>query len=313
MGNNKPNTEPTPMRVYEPARTPVPVRRYDALTLEDPVQDREVTVSAQVPEGPGPYPVIIFSHGSLCDTAAYESLTGCWAERGYIVLSPAHLDALTPDAAGPPPDLRMLLSSRVRDLSFIADSLDEIARLTDTEACIEDKTRLAAAGHSFGALTALIKTGVALRPDEYIYAGSPADDRFRVAVSISGVGPLPPLAEDAFTHLHIPMLVTGGTLDEGNVGAGPVFPWEWRMSAYALSPAGNKYSLALQDADHYFGGLLARHDRGGDADPVGLGIVAGISTAFLDAHLREQTDARDWLSNADISGLTDGRAAWEHK
>jgi dienelactone hydrolase len=265
-----------------------------------------------VPAGTGPYPVIVFSHGSLCSFALYDRITAYWAAQGYIVIMPQHLDALENPPPDWPPDLRKLLSSRIRDLSFVLDALPELAACAGDPDLFDDR-HVAAAGHSFGALTALIKAGLALKPGEYVFAGSAADARFKAGISISGVGPLPPLADDAFAHLNTPVLVTGGTRDEGNIGAGPVFPWEWRMSAYTLAKPGDKYSLVLNDADHYLGGLIARTDRGGEADPDGVAIVAAVTTAFLDASIKKLQPAADWLATADVPHLTGGRATLKHK
>jgi len=276
------------------------------------MQQREVSLRVHWPEGPGPHPLIVFSHGSLCSAVAYDPLTRYWAARGYVVIVPLHLDALESPPAEGPPDLGKLLSSRIRDMSFVLDALADIEAAASGSGTI-DTQRIAAAGHSFGALTALIKTGLDLRPGEYQFNDATADARFCASLSMSGVGPLPPLADNAFAHVQGPMLVTGGTLDEGNVGAGPVFPWEWRMSAYSLASDGDKYSLVLDNADHYFGGLIARNDRGGAEDHEGVAIMAAVTTTFMDAYVRNEQAALSWLQEADLNALTDGRADLEHK
>jgi hypothetical protein len=197
-------------------------------------------------------------------------------------------------------------------MSFALDALPEIESAAGKVGSI-DTQRILAAGHSFGALTALIKTGLDLKAGQYQFAGSTADQRFCASINMSGVGPLPPLADNAFAHVAGPLLVTGGTLDEGNVGAGPIFPWEWRMSAYTHGSTGDKYSLVLDNADHYFGGLIARNDRGGDADHEGIAILAAVTAAFMDAYVLNQSAARNWLQTADLNSLTNSRATLEHK
>jgi hypothetical protein len=223
------------------------------------------------------------------------------------VIVPWHLDATEQPPSGEPPDLGKLLSSRIRDMSCVLDALPEIAAALDAPG-VFDLNKVAAAGHSFGALTALIKVGLKLQTGQYQFDEPSADKRFKAALNLSGVGPLPLMTEDAFGSLTGPLLSTGGTRDEGNIGAGPVFPWEWRMSAFSLAPAGNKYSLVLDNGDHYLGGLIARHDRGGDADPEGLAILQAVTHAFLDAFLKGSKTGRDWLATADLSAVTGGRA-----
>ena len=137
--------------------------------------------------------------------------------------------------------------------------------------------------------------------------------RFRAAVVMSGVGPMPQMAEGAFAGLTRPLLASGGTLDEGNVGSGETFPWEWRMSPFSLAPPGDKYALVLDHADHYLGGLICRAERGGEDDPGGLAIVRAVQAAFLDAYLKDDAAARRFLATADVAALTAGRARLERK
>jgi hypothetical protein len=69
----------------------------------------------------------------------------------------------------------------------------------------------------------------------------------------------------------------------------------------------------LEDSDHFFGGLMCRDDRGGKPDPEGLGIVLSTQTAFLDAYLKGDRQARRYLERADFTALTQGRATVSRK
>ena len=139
---------------------------------------------------------------------------------------------------------------------------------------------------------------------------------------MSGVGQMPQMPgmknqptmpNDAFAGLTGPLISNGGTLDEGNVGTGEIFPWQWRMSPYTESPPGDKYYLALTDADHYLGGLICREERGGPDDPEAVRIVRAAQTAFLDAYVKGDNAAREWLREANYAELTGGRAMFEYK
>jgi len=297
---------------FYPAAAAASAVRTLTLALTDPQQQREVSLRVHIPDADGPHPVVVFSHGALCSPAAYDRITTHWASRGYAVIVVGHMDAPeNPPPAGPP-DLQKLLSSRIRDLSFALDAVAQIEAAAGA-ANLFDLQRVGAAGHSFGAVGALVKVGLLLKSGEYLLVGSPADARFSAAISLSGVGPLPPMADDAFATLTGPLLATGGSLDEGNVGAGPVFPWEWRLSPYTLAPEGDKFSLALRDGDHYLGGLIANEKLGGEADTLGLAAVAAVTTAFLDAYLRGDDAAAAWLRDTDLAGLTEGRAQFDRK
>ncbi|NOR19771.1 MAG: hypothetical protein GQ538_06745 [Xanthomonadales bacterium] len=148
------------------------------------------------------------------------------------------------------------------------------------------------------------------------------DTRFSAAIVMSGVGQVPPMAnlpqvaymtDDAFSGLTGPLLASGGTQDAGNVGTGVVYPWEWRMSSYMLAPAGDKYSLVLQESDHYLGGLICRDNRGGPDDPQAVSTVRSAQTAFLDAYLKGDKRALRWLQSADFAAVSGGRAELTYK
>jgi hypothetical protein len=176
-----------------------------------------------------------------------------------------------------------------------------------------DTDRLAAAGHSFGTVMAMAKAGLWVHAPDGSDRQYPAE-RIRGAVIMSGVGQMDDMmAPDAFRDLTLPLIATGGTLDLGNVGRPPVLPWEWRMSPYTLAPPGNKYSVVLENGDHYLGGLICRSDRGGEDDPEGVAIDAALTLAFLDAYLKTDARAARFLATANIPALTSGRARFERK
>jgi predicted dienelactone hydrolase len=277
--------------------------------FHDPRQRRDIRMRVAAPADAGSYPVVVFSHGAFCDPQNYARVTDHWASHGYVVIAPHH-----PDSPGNRERLRadqasMLMESRIQDLTVVMDTLPQ---LSAQGAASPDTARAAIAGHSFGAMLAMIKVGLLLR-DTGGVAVSRADPRFRAAVVISGVGPMPQMAENAFDGLTGPLLASGGTRDEGNVGTGEIFPWQWRMAPYDLAPAGDKYSLVLENADHYLGGLICRGDRGGADDFEGVQILAALSLAFLDAYVRDDPAARGFLDRVDVAALTAGRARFERK
>jgi len=281
----------------------------ESTTLHDTVQDRDVMLRVLYPDGAGDFPLVVFSPGMFCFPQMYDQVTSHWASHGYIVVVVNHLDS--PNLGKiKPEDLSKLLSSRIRDMSFVLDALDDIEAGIDLKV---DRQRIAVAGHSFGGMISMIKSGLYLKADAYIYAGETADDRFTAAVVMSGVGQMKQMEGNAFDRLTGPLMATGGTLDTGKVGDGVEHSWEWRMSGFTRSPPGGKYSVALKNADHYLGGLICRDNRGGEADPEGVAIDRAMTTAFLDAYLKEDEQAKAFLKTADIAALTDGRAMYSQK
>lgn len=296
---------------------PYAVRAVDPVIVHDAVQNRDVSLRVTYPIGDGPFPIIVFSHGAFCYPQLYAQITDHWVSHGYIVILPNHLDSpnngkLSPDV------LQSLMSSRIRDMSFVLDALDPIeAQVGDMQGKI-DRDRMAVAGHSFGGMIAMIKSGLTLEDAADGIEGDYSDDRFDAAVVLSGVGPAvmadgTVLAESAFGGLTGPLFASGGTMDEGNVGTGETFPWQWRMSGYLLAPPGDKYYLVLKDADHYLGGLLCRENRGGEPDPKAVEIVRMANTAFLNAYLKGDAAAKRFLHDTDFTALNSGRAQFEYK
>lgn len=295
--------------LYKIESGPYSTKVVESTALHDAVQDREVKLRVIYPDAVGTFPLVVFSPGMFCFPQMYDRVTGHWASHGYIVVIPNHLDS--PNLGKIKPEhLSILLSSRIRDMSFVLDALDDIEAVLDLQV---DPRRIAVAGHSFGGMITMIKSGLYLKANAYVYSGEPADDRFTAAVVMSGVGQMKQMKENSFDGLTGPLIATGGTLDLGRVGDGVDHPWEWRMSGFTMSPPGDKYSVALKDADHYLGGLICRDNRGGEADPQGVAIDRAMTTAFLDAYIKDDELARAFLKTADIAALTDGRAMYSYK
>jgi predicted dienelactone hydrolase len=229
-----------------------------------------------------------------------------------VVVLPDHLDS--PNIQPPVPRDRMgdQTSTRIADLDRILANLDEIADLAGIPGQL-DTGRVAVAGHSYGTVIAMAKAGLWMRTPEggrrqYV------DPRIRGAVIMSGVGQMDEMmAPDAFSGLTLPLIATGGTQDLGNTGGPVIHPWEWRMSPYTLAPPGDKYSVVLENGDHYLGGVICRADRGGEDDPDGAAIDADLTLAFLDAYVKEDARAMRFLATADVPALTAGRARFTRK
>ncbi len=298
--------------LYKIEPGPYDVRIVDELTLNDAVQGRDVTLRVLYPDGAGPFPLVVYSTGAFCWPQMYDRVTTHWVSHGYVVITPNHLDS--PNNAELRPDqLVDLLPSRLRDVSFVVDELDEISEKANIAGKI-DAERIAIGGHSFGAVISMMKTGLYLK-DEYKGSwGEPYDARFQAAVLMSAPGPgMEQMTENAYDGLRKPLIATGGTNDVGRVDPGEYARAEWRTVAYQLAPPGDKYSVIVQDADHYLGGLICNPERGGEPDPEAVAIVRAMTTAFLDAYIKDDAAALEFLNSADVSERTDGRALYQYR
>ena len=117
----------------------------------------------------GEFPLIVFSHGVTADGPRYEGRLKQWARAGYVVAAPTF-----PLSSGRGGLIRDYVNQPA-DVSFV---LDELLSLQDDEPLAGhiDPERLAAAGHSLGAITTI---GVGL-------TSCCSDPRLDAIVSLSG-------------------------------------------------------------------------------------------------------------------------------
>lgn len=306
-------------QLYKYARGPHEVRIVEELTMPDQVQEREIPLRLLFPVDDGPFPLVVFSSGAFCYPQMYDLITSHWASHGYVVILPNHIDSPNNEPPTPPSQFALMFPSRLRDISYVVDDIEAI-RLRAGMGSKVDVSSLAVAGHSFGATIAMVKTGLSLKPELTDSWASIHDDRFEAAVLMSAPGPGtgPPgmevLAENAYETIGRPLIATGGTKDVGRVKPPEgVSPGEWRTLAFTLAPPGDKYSVITEGTDHYSGGLICNPDRGGDPDPESVAIVAAVTTAFLDAYIKDDGAALEFLESADVEALTAGKAKAKRK
>jgi predicted dienelactone hydrolase len=130
------------------------------------------------PPAPGPFPLIVFSHGRTGMRFAYSLLCEALAARGAIVVSADHPgDGLTDWLLGSHVDDRTNEINRVGDAHALLAELQPGGTVLPAE-LIEaiDHDRVALAGHSYGAYTALATSAGA--------RGVPAHDRVRAVVGL---------------------------------------------------------------------------------------------------------------------------------
>ncbi|MDE0680539.1 MAG: hypothetical protein OXI11_10060 [Gammaproteobacteria bacterium] len=304
---------------YKTAPGPHAIEVIDNHVLPTGEGQRRLRARIVFPEGDGMFPLVVFSHGFACYREHYSGLTDHWASHGYVVVQPEHPDCPTSEQRLDAATARNLHYVRISDVGRVLDALfapgENVPGLTGKI----DYSRRVMAGHSFGAMVTQIIWGLPLKDPESSEAVSYALD-FDAAIVMSGPGPMPQMADSPFAQLPGPMLVTGGTRDTRNAGDGVIQPWEWRMLSYETSPPGRKYSVVLEDGDHYLGGAICREDRGGPEnrggapDAQGVIILAGVTTAFLDAWLNSDETARRFLEEFDKhAGVTGGRARFAQR
>ena len=102
-----------------------------------------------------------------------------------------------------------------------------------------------------------------------------------------------------------------GTHDKGLIGGATP---ETRQAVYPALPAGDKYELVLNDAEH-----TAFNERGlpGDTKPRNPNhhrAIKAISTAFWDTYLREDKQAKAWLTtDEEVRSVLQTKDRWQTK
>ena len=286
-------------------RGPYAVQAIDVIEL--PREGAPLDVSVFYPDADGQFPLILFSHGNFSSRDQYNSLIHHWVSHGYTVIAPDHLDS-GGTAAGIWAMTRHgkdgVLIQRPEDLTFILDEIEQFQMLAPEFFGRVDQANIAAAGHSFGAFSAQMLGGsTAVHPKSGAVIAHD-DARIKAIVAISPPGPMFDMITETSWHgLRLPQIVTTGTWD---VEARFWPEWQLHAMSYWNAPMGENYLLVTEGADHYFGNLICRLDRGADSQHDALNMALSTTTAFLDAYVKGETEAYEYLNGMKMTDVTDG-------
>lgn len=216
--------------------------------------NRRIPVTIVTPDKGKVKGIILFSHGAFSAPGKYAELTGPWAKSGYAIVAPLHADSS--DWTGVKPAMKDQTAWRIADMQAAIANLAHFAKEAQFKA---DKARLIAAGHSFGAL-------IAMMLDE---------PRIISVMAFSPPGPLPGLNIPVVSR---PMLTITGTADTN-----PQIAPDWRVHLTAHQQAtGRKWAYVGADADHYFGGIYGRPELPGPKQSAPFDEALALSIRFLD-------------------------------
>ncbi|WP_430780967.1 alpha/beta hydrolase family protein [Actinoplanes sp. G11-F43] len=151
--------------------------------------DRALPTKVWLPAGSGPFPLIYFSHGLTSQPDDYAELLSAWATAGFVVAGPRY-----PNTWYEAPQFNADdVVNQPADAQFV------ITELLTALAGTVDPQRIAAAGHSAGAITTV-----------GLFSGS-RDERLKAGLLIAG-RQMPQPAP--FTGPAAPLLFVQGKLDE---------------------------------------------------------------------------------------------------
>jgi predicted dienelactone hydrolase len=255
-------------------------------------------------ELPGPFPLVVFSHGMGGYTDAFEHLSEHLASHGYVVVHPAHTDSvrLRREAGESAESLRRTftregtsvvdLRSRVEDCEWILANLDGIEAELG-HAGLVDRELAAMAGHSAGAMTTQALAGLRFQMGRFGRERTLGDGSlFDAYIVISGQGTTRrSLTEASWAGFGKPTLVFAGSEDVSRVSDETP---ESRRHPYEFAPAGGKYLVFIEGATHsaYQGGAAPNADeRRIEA------LTSHATLAFLECSLRGDETAGQWLAD----------------
>lgn len=227
-------------------------------------EDRSVPMKVHLPDGTGPFPVVIVSHGAAGNIDSNFAQANHLATHGYIAVCLEHVGSNTKRAmAG---GLRIGKSAAVmtrdsdevlnrpKDVSF---AIDTLTKWNQTHATLRGKfdvKRIGMMGHSFGAFTTLVicgarpaldwikpkvGTGKGLGPDL-------SDKRVLCGVALSPQGPGEPFFLDSsYGSLRVPLLGITGSRDQQQSNMAL-----HRKRSFRLWPKSDRYLLWINNATH---------------------------------------------------------------
>lgn len=268
------------------------------LMMDHPALQKQLPVRVSFPREDGSFPIVVFSHGAYSSKDEYNLILDHWASHGYVVIAATHSDSTALGVERGDPEAAKGWVDRMADLTFLLDEIGPLSQRIRGLKGKPDPTRVAATGHSLGGLTALALAGVPVIDRRDNQRKRFYDERVKVALLISPPGAIPGLVDNGgFASIKVPSLYTTATRDLVML---PDTTWEWHKDSYRMAPAGGRMLIVLKGADHYLGGVVGRSDLEHDprADDF-VDIVNGMTTAYLDAYLKNSSRAQAMLQASD--------------
>lgn len=289
------------------------------LDVLDSARGRTVPIRVFLPDASpeSPRPVILFSHGLGGSRSANRFLADHWSRRGFVVVClqhPGSDDTVWREVRpgrrmGAMRDAASLDNFRLR-VGDVVTVLDQLAVWHATAGhplagrC--DLERVGMSGHSFGAQTTQAVSGQSFP----LVGRRFTDDRIRAAVILSPGTPQGRSdAGDAFASVTIPWLLATGTDDVAAIGGQRAAS---RRAVFPALPAGLGYELVLDGAEH---SAFSEQPLPGDRRPRNPNhhrALQAITTAFWDATLGGDADARAWLDGNGPRSVLEAADEWQH-
>lgn len=276
-----------------------PVVSVAPVELPAPGRALPLTVRVSAPATGSDLPIVLFSHGNGWHHDGYTPLAAFWAARGFVVVQPTHLDSRRYGIGFDDPRFPSIWTERIADLARILDQLAAVEAAVPGLTGRVDHTRIAVAGHSWGAQTAQALLGARILDKDGQVGEDMSDSRVAAGILLSATGvggeDLHPFAQanfpfmyPSFRELTTPTLVVAGDHDQSQMSSrGP----DWFTDAYTFSPGATDL-LTLHGAEHALGGIPGYEVADTtDENPERVAVLQRMSTAYLRTALELDADA----------------------
>ncbi len=307
------------------------------ITVTEPETGRELAILARIPDGPGPFPAVVWSHGGGFNATGEQS-SDSWSEemasQGYVVIHLAHapIDAQSGLAAcavaavpmaecvpGEEDANGLVALVKTLDVTAVLDALPMLsAGSVQMGGPAIDLDRVAVAGWSAGARAPLITMGAVFLPSA---SAPPFSLPHPLPVAALGLSPIGPGyggffddgTDSTWDDVRGPFFV--GTGDNDLKTTKPDLTGANRRIAFDKQPAdGTRWMLY----SHLPGGVGAHGTYNlemlGDPDEridrLSRALRSG-ALAFLDANVKGDAAAQAWL-DSDNAKVLAGDAEWVH-
>ena len=278
--------------------------------------DRVIPVLVSIPNRKSVAPAILFSHGLGGSREAASYLREHWTARGYITIFLQHpgSDETLLQGVSPSQAIRQLRDAVTRKnmnlrLDDVTDVLDAMSVWTSDEKSPfygrMNKNNVGLAGHSMGAKTVQITIG-----QQRWLSSTKKDKRIRAAVLMSPSSPSLQSAGSAFGAVTTPCLLLTGTRDTLPFFSNQSI--DSRRAIFSALPSGNAYELVLHNATHSaFSDRSIRNDP--PPNPKHHRAIEAITTAFWDAYLQGDEEARKWFRDSGTKAALEPQDSWQSK
>lgn len=279
--------------------TGTPVVSGAPIELSAPGRAIPLEVRVSAPSTGTNLPIVLFSHGNGWNLDGYAPLTAFWASQGFVVIQPTHLDSRRNQIGFDDPRFATIWTERIADLRRILDQIDTAEAAVPGLAGRIDRSRVAAAGHSWGGQTVQALLGARIVDKDGRVGEDMSDGRVSAGILLAATGvagdELVPFAVDhfpfmypSFAELTTPTLVVAGDHDQSKMSSrGP----DWFTDAYTLSPGATDL-ITFYGAEHSLGGIPGYEvAETTDENPERVDVLQRLSTAYLRSTLGVDRDS----------------------